>query len=85
MWYTNIIVIKDAIILKKAKKKTKLSKNHLNTTVLAKVSQKLSLIDVAQIYKQVMNNANIDIIKKLRLTKVKKYQKLTSQVEIKFN
>lgn len=47
MSHTNIIAIKDRIILKKAKKKEKLSETIINTTVVAKVAQKLSLVEFA--------------------------------------
>lgn len=32
-----------------------------------------------------MNNADIDVVKKLRLTEIKKYWKCAGQIEIKLN
>ncbi len=72
MQYTNIIAIKDIIILEKAKEK-KLSKDLANITVLAEVAEALSLVNLARRYMLAMNNSNLDVAKELRLTGVKKY------------
>ena len=45
MWYTNIMAIKDVIILKKAKKK-KLSEGPTDTIALAEATQVLSPINL---------------------------------------
>lgn len=46
MYYTNIIVIKDVIILEKVKKKEKLLENTKDTTILVKIAWVSSLIDL---------------------------------------
>ena len=48
--YTNIIAIKDVIIIEKVKEKKKLFEDIANTTVLAKVAQISSLVNFAEIY-----------------------------------
>lgn len=51
MRHTNIIVIKDAIILKKAREKEKLLKDIANTTASAERAQVSSFFDFAWKYK----------------------------------
>lgn len=45
----------------------------MNTIVLVEVAQALSLDDLIWKYKQVMSNADIDTVKKFRITRVKKF------------
>lgn len=72
--HTNIIVIKNAIILEKIRKKEKLLKSIINKLVLTKVTQVSSLVDLTRRYKWIMRNADVNIVDKLELTGVKKYQ-----------
>ena len=73
MQHTNIIAMKDVIILKKTKEKEKMSKGFANTTALAEVAEGLSLIDLAWRYKWVMSKADIETAKILGLTGVRNY------------
>lgn len=47
MCHTNIVAMKDVIILEKAKKKKKLSEGIVDITVPVEVTQALSLVDLA--------------------------------------
>lgn len=73
MYHINIIAIKNIIILKKARKKEKLLECIADIIIVAKVTHALSLIDLAWRYKWVMSNADLNTVKKLELTRVKKY------------
>lgn len=84
MWYINIITMKNIIILKKARKK-KLLKSSVNMIALAKMAQVSSFVNFIQRYKQAMSKTNMNVAKKLRLIRVKKYKKRTGQVEIELN
>ena len=70
---TNIIVMKDIIILEKTKEKKMLSKGIANTIAPVKVAQVFSPIDFAKRYNSAMSNTNQDATKKLGLTNIKKY------------
>lgn len=83
IYYTNIIIIKDVIILEKTKKKEKLSIDIADITTLVKMAQVLSLVNFARKYIWSINNTNIDVTKKLRLTDIKKYKKYINQIEKK--
>ena len=61
------------IISEKAREEEMLSKGIADTTVPAEVAQLLSLLDFARRYNWAMSNANLDEIKKLGLTGIKKY------------
>lgn len=50
-----------------------LLKNTTNKTATAKMAQRSSFVDVVQKYKWAINNANINIAKKLGLTRNKKF------------
>lgn len=63
MRHTNIIVIKNIIILKKVREKEKLSENIADITVLAKMAQTSSLVDLTQKYKWAISNSNMDVAK----------------------
>lgn len=71
MRYTNIMAIKDIILLKKAQEEEKLSKCIVETTLPAKMARASSLVDLARIYKWAMSNVNLDIAEKLGLTDIK--------------
>lgn len=47
MWYTNIIAIKDIIVLEKTRKEVELLEDIANTTALAKVAWETRPIDLA--------------------------------------
>lgn len=68
-----MIIMKDAIIPKKAMEKKKLLEGIADITVLTEVAQKSSSINFAKKYKYIMSNTDIDIAKKLKLTRAKKY------------
>lgn len=73
------------IILKKVKKKEILLKGIINITILAKVAQILSSINLTGRYNQTINNIDLDIVKKLGLIRIMKYQRCIGQVEIKLD
>ena len=77
--HTNIITIKDVIILEKTKEK-KLSEGPADTTVLGEVGQASSLVDFTWKYRQAISNVDMDAAKKLELTKMKKYWRHAGQV-----
>ena len=85
VYYTNIIEIKDVIIIEKAKKKKRLSKGITNTTTLAELSQASSLVDFAERYMLAISNADLDAAKKLGLTGIKKHWKHAGQVKLKLD
>lgn len=60
-------------LLQKKSRKKKLSKDIVNITTLAKMAQIFSFINLVERYMWVISNVNLDIIKKLRLTNMKKY------------
>lgn len=82
---TNIIAMKNIIILEKAREKEKLSEDTANTTALVEVAKALSIIDLAWRYKWVISNTNMDAVKELELTGVKKYCRRASQVKIELD
>ena len=61
--HTNIIAIKDVIILDQVREKEKLSEKTAETPELAKVAQKSSSVDLALRYKWAIRNADVDIAK----------------------
>ena len=71
--HINIIAMKDVIILEKARKKKMLLESIADTTVQAEMAWVLSLIDLARRYNWAMSNADLDAVKELRLTNIKKY------------
>lgn len=73
MCNTNIITLKNLIILEKFSQKEKQFIIIPNRTVSAKISQVLNHIDLAGSYKQVISNDNYNTVIKLGLTGVKKY------------
>ena len=81
--HTNIIAIKNMIISKKAKEM--LWKNIMDTTAPAEVAQISNAIDFVERYNWIINNTNLDIVKKLGLTDIKKYWRCASQLEIKLD
>lgn len=76
--------MKDIIILEKVKKKT-LSKDSADIIVLGKLTWVLSFINFIWRYKWKISNVDINTIKRLGLTKVKKYLKYTDQVEMELD
>ena len=71
--HTNIIAMKDVIILEKTRGKKKLSKGPADTIALAKMALALSLIDLAWRYKWAISKADIETAKQLGLIGIKKY------------
>lgn len=74
--------MKNIIILKKDREKKKLSGGIMNITILAKVAQASSTIDLTWRYKQAISSLNLNIARKLELTNIKKYWRYVGQVEI---
>ncbi len=72
MQHTNIIAMKDVIILEKARKR-KLSGGPADTTAPAEMARASSHSDLAWKYRWAMSNVYMDAAKELRLTRVKKY------------
>lgn len=70
---TNIIEMKDRIILKKSKEKKKLSENIANIIMLIEVTKVSCLLDLVKRYEYVISNVNINAANKLGLTHIKKY------------
>ena len=67
------MVIKDVIILKKVKEKKKMLESPANTIALAHVIHTSNFVDLTWNYKWPMSKSDIDEIKKLGLTRIKKY------------
>lgn len=65
--------MKDIVILKKTKEKKILLKDIRDTTGLTKIISALNQVNFARKYKWAINNADIDIDKKLEFTEIKKY------------
>lgn len=83
--HTNIVAMKDVIILEKSRKKEKLSEDIMNTNVPTEVAWVSSSVDLIWRYKSVMSNPDLDIAKKLELTGVKKYWRHAGQVEMELD
>ena len=71
--YTNIIALKDVIILEKIREKEKLSEGPADTTTPAEVAQASSSVDLVWRYRWVMSKVDMEAAKKLGLTGVKNY------------
>ena len=71
--HTNIITMEDVISEEKAKEKEGLLEGIADTTVLAEVARASSPVDFAGKYMWAMKNANLDAVKELKLTGIKKY------------
>ena len=69
--------MKAVIILEKTREEEMLSKNIANTTTPAEVAQVSSLVDLTGRYNWAMNDANLDLVKELGLTGIKKYWRRT--------
>ena len=81
--YTNIIAMKNVIISKKAREEKMPSKSITYTTALAEVAWVSSSIDLAWGYNWAINDADLDVVKELRQTNIKKYWRRARLVEIK--
>ena len=73
MRHINIIAMKDMIISEKAREEETLSEDITNTTVPANVAVILSLVSLTGRYNKAMSDIDLDIVKKLGLTGIKKY------------
>lgn len=71
IYHANIIAIKDVIILEKAQKRQSI--NIIDTIMLAKMAEILSLNNFTKKYMLVINNIDINVVKKLGLTNVNKH------------
>lgn len=82
--HINIILIKDMIILENAREKKKqlVVGNIIKQVEIAKMS---SSIHLNSKYKQAINNANINIVRNLKLIGVKKYKKHIDQIKKEVN
>lgn len=78
--YTNIISVKNIIILKKASKIEELSGGIADKIAPAKVAWALTPVDLAWRYKWTINNAHLDEANGLGLTSIKKYWRRAGQV-----
>ena len=67
--------MKDVIILKKTREKEMLSEIITNTTAPAKVAQVLSSVEFAKRYNRAISVTDLDAVKILGLTSIKKYWK----------
>lgn len=65
--------MKDVIILKKTRENKMLLDGITNITILAKMAWTLSFINLAWKYNKVVSNTDMNAVKKLGLTRVKKY------------
>lgn len=78
-------MIKNITILEKARKKKVLLVGILDTTAPTGMSQASSLIDFDKKYNWAMSNADLDVVKKLGLTSIKKYWRRVGQIKIEFD
>lgn len=69
--HTNIIIVKNKIIFENVKEKNKLLVNIADIIVLAKQLQTFSPIDFTKKPLQLISNADIDVMKKLKLAGIK--------------
>lgn len=65
--------MKNIIILEKIKQREKLFKSIADITKLAEIARASNLDDLVLKYKGIMNNANLNIAKEQKLTRVNKY------------
>lgn len=65
--------MKDTIFIEMTRDKGKLLKGIADITALVEVARITNCIDLVQKYKLVINNANLNAAKELRLTGVNKY------------
>lgn len=65
--------MKDEIILEKAREKEKLLEDIMDTIAMVEVAQASSLVGLVWRYKWAMSNADLDTVKELGLTGIKKY------------
>lgn len=72
MQHTNSMIIKDIIILKKAKKKVKLTKSLLNNYI-GKISLNIKVYPFAKKYRQAISKTDINKTIEIRLIGIKKY------------
>ena len=82
---TNIIVMNNVIFKEKIREKIRLSKGIGDTTTSAEVAQESNLINLARNYMWAMSNIDLDAVKKLGLTDIKKYWRRAVQVEIELD
>lgn len=66
-------------------KEKKLSKGFMDIILLAEIAWVSSPVDLAERYKWVISNANLNTAKEIRQIGIKKYWKYTSQVKIKLD
>ena len=71
--HTNIITMKYLIISRKVMEENMLSKGIMDTNAPIEMAQILSPIDFARRYNKTISNANLDWLKELGLTSIKKY------------
>ena len=80
--HTNEIAMKDVVISKKAQEKERqLELRNADKIAQAKVARSSSPMDLDGKYMWVMSNVNIDAARDLGLIGIKKYQRLTVQIE----
>ena len=85
IYYTNIIAIKDVIILEKAKGEKELSQSIANRSGSTKIDQVLSLVNLAKKYLWAISNVNLNITEKLELISINKYLRHAKHVEIELD
>lgn len=84
VFHTNIIVMKDLIILEKNREKKRESvRRNVDKIALTKITKTSSPINLNSRYIQAISNLDIDIAKNLRLIVIKKYQRYISQISEK--
>ncbi len=77
--------MKDVIISEKVSEEKMLWEGIAVTIAPAEVARELNPINLARRYNWAMSNADLDIVKELRLTGIKKYWKHANQVEMELD
>lgn len=73
MRHSNIIVMKDIILLEKVREVKKLLEGITDINVLVDMARVTNSADLALKYILAMNNIDLNTVKKLRLTEVNQY------------
>ena len=85
MQHSNIIVMKNGIILEKTREKEKLSEDLADRSVLAELARASSPVNLAWRYRWAMSKTDIESAEKLGLTGVKNYWRHAGQVEMELD
>lgn len=83
--HTNIIAIKDVIVIAEKGRENKelLAIENIDKIAIAEVAKVSNAIDLTSKHNQAISNANIDVAKDLKLISIKQYQRYIDQIQDK--